>query len=102
MKIGGTNQDDENAKELLAAPPITETDNGKVLGVVEGSINLVTLTAADVGAEPTITTLDVAKGGTGYNTIADTTYTTARYRASALVATETDPTVNGVINWMYE
>lgn len=88
--------------EYITGAPLTDADNGKVLGVVEGSVGLVTLTAADVGAEPTITTLDVAKGGTGYNTIADTTYTTARYRASALAATETDPTVNGVINWMYE
>ena len=47
-------------------------------------------------------TLSVSKGGTGQTSIADTTYTTARYRASALVATETDPTVNGVINWTYE
>lgn len=46
--------------------------------------------------------LSVDKGGTGYNSITDTTYTTARYRASALVTTETDPTINGVINWIYE
>ena len=47
-------------------------------------------------------TLSVEKGGTGYTSITDTTYTTARYRASALVNTETAPTVNGVINWVYE
>lgn len=44
----------------------------------------------------------VTKGGTGYTGIADTTYTTARYRASALFEEETDPTTNGVINWTYK
>ena len=46
--------------------------------------------------------IDVAHGGTGRSTIADTEYTTAKYRASALVTTETDPTDNGVIYWTYE
>ena len=47
-------------------------------------------------------TLSVSKGGTGYTSITDTTYTTARYRASALISTTTAPTTNGVINWVYE
>ena len=46
--------------------------------------------------------LDVEHGGTGYNSIIDTTYSAARYRASALVRTETYPYDNGVINWVYE
>ena len=46
--------------------------------------------------------IDVAHGGTGRSTIADTEYTTAKYRASALVTTEADPTDNGVIYWTYE
>lgn len=46
--------------------------------------------------------LPVSNGGTGYRTIADSVYATPRYRASALVSTETVPTTNGVINWMYE
>lgn len=47
-------------------------------------------------------TMPVTSGGTGYTTIEDTTYTTARYRASALVNAETNPSTNGVINWTYE
>lgn len=47
-------------------------------------------------------TLGVGYGGTGYYTIVDNTYTVARYRASALVSTETIPYDNGVINWVYE
>ena len=47
-------------------------------------------------------TIGVAYGGTGYTSIEDTTYTTARYRASALYSSETTPTTNGVINWTYE
>lgn len=47
-------------------------------------------------------TLAVARGGTGVTSHTDTTYTTARYRASALTSTATNPTVNGVINWWYE
>lgn len=46
--------------------------------------------------------IDVAHGGTGRSTIADTEYRTAKYRASSLVSTETNPTENGVICWVYE
>lgn len=46
--------------------------------------------------------VQVDKGGTGVTSHADTTYTTARYRASALVSAETNPSTNGVINWTYE
>ena len=48
------------------------------------------------------TIISVSNGGTGYNTITDTTYTTARYRASSLNSSETTPTENGVIAWTYE
>lgn len=44
----------------------------------------------------------IDKGGTGYTSITDTKYTTARYRASSLHSTETNPSVNGVIAWTYE
>lgn len=49
-------------------------------------------------------TLGVIRGGTGYTSLTDTTYTTARYRGSALYAAANivDPTINGVINWAYE
>jgi hypothetical protein len=46
--------------------------------------------------------LDVERGGTGYDSIVDTEYTTTRYRASALVSTEATPDYNGTINWTYE
>ena len=46
--------------------------------------------------------LDIANGGTGYNTITDTIYSTARYRASSLNSSEKTPTINGVIAWTYE
>ena len=46
--------------------------------------------------------IPVAHGGTGVTSHADTTYTTARYRASSLNSTETTPAVNGVISWTYE
>lgn len=44
----------------------------------------------------------VSQGGTGYTSIEDTTYTTARYRASSLHSIETTPTTNGVIAWTLE
>ena len=44
----------------------------------------------------------VERGGTGQTSIVDTTYVEPRYRASALVNTETTPTENGVITWVYE
>ena len=46
--------------------------------------------------------IDVAHGGTGRSTIADTEYTTAKYRASALVPKKAYPIYNGVIYWVYE
>ena len=79
---------------------------------VNGQTGTVVLTADDVGAAATshnhaasnITsgTLSVARGGTGYSSTTDTTYTTARYRASSLNASETTPSANGVICWTYE
>lgn len=44
----------------------------------------------------------VDRGGTGYSTMVDTIYTTARYRASTLHSTETAPAFNGAIAWTYE
>lgn len=66
-------------------------------GLLWKVVNMTKPDAADLNG-----TLPVVNGGTGYNTFADSTYTTARYRASALYSTETAPTVNGVINWTYE
>jgi hypothetical protein len=55
----------------------------------------------DAGA---ITTgiLAIERGGTGQTSLADTTYTTARYRASSLHSTTAPPTTNGAIAWQYE
>lgn len=47
-------------------------------------------------------TVSVSNGGTGYTSITDTTYTTARYRASSLNSSDTTPSSNGVIAWTYE
>lgn len=44
----------------------------------------------------------VARGGTGYSSIVDTTYTTSRYRASSLHSADTTPGSNGTITWKYE
>lgn len=44
----------------------------------------------------------VNKGGTGKDSISDTIYTESRYRASALFPADTNPTINGVINWTYK
>ena len=46
--------------------------------------------------------LSVENGGTGYGSIVDNSYSTPRYRASALVSYESYPYYNGVINWVYE
>lgn len=46
--------------------------------------------------------LPLTRGGTGYSSIADTAYTTARYRASSLHSSETNPKTNGTICWTYE
>lgn len=44
----------------------------------------------------------VNNGGTGNDSISDTRYTEPRYRASALFPADTNPTINGVINWTYK
>ena len=46
--------------------------------------------------------IPVAQGGTGRSTVADTEYTVIKYRGSALVTAETNPTENGTICWTYE
>ena len=46
--------------------------------------------------------LPVSNGGTGCDSLADTTYITARYRGSSLNSTETNPSINGTISWTYE
>ena len=69
---------------------VTATDsNGNTVSLLNSTINSDTI-------------VSVSNGGTGYNTITDTTYTTARYRASSLNSSETTPTTNGVIAWTYE
>ena len=69
---------------------VTATDsNGNTVSLLNSTINSDTI-------------VSVSNGGTGYNTITDTTYTTARYRASSLNSSETTPTENGVIAWTYE
>ena len=90
----------------VGAVPTSRTVNGKALSAD------ITLSAADVGAaasshshgagDITSGVLAVANGGTGYSSITDSSYSTARYRASALFAAETTPTTNGVIHWTYE
>ena len=46
--------------------------------------------------------IPIERGGTGHTSVSDDVYTDARYRASALVETDTTPTTNGVINWTYK
>lgn len=81
-----------NASWLGANKPIRVTYNG-TFWIAE----ITKPSAADMSG-----TLGVSNGGTGYTSIVDTTYTTARYRASGLFSTETNPTDNGVICWTYE
>lgn len=47
-------------------------------------------------------TLPVTRGGTGVTGVGGTDYTTTRFRGSQLRSAETNPTVNGTINWTYE
>ena len=60
------------------------------------------LTANNVNALPNNEVVSVSLGGTGYNTIVDTTYTTPRYRASTLRSSSATPSYNGTINWIYQ
>lgn len=59
--------------------------------------NMAQPVATDLGG-----TLAIGKGGTGKTSYADTSYTSVRYRGTALYNTDTDPTTNGVINWTYK
>lgn len=98
----------DTATKLAASKTITLS--GDVSGSVsfDGSENAtLTATVADSSHNHSATnitsgTLAVDRGGTGYTTLTDTTYTTARYRGSSLHSATTTPTVNGVIAWQYE
>ena len=97
--IVGGGSDDSNRKNIhtldwngnaVFSGDVTATDsNGNTVSLLNSTINSDTI-------------VSVSNGGTGYNTITDITYTTARYRASSLNSSETTPTINGVIAWTYE
>ena len=91
--ISTSNSIGNSSNWLSVGRPLLMVYDGTLWKVV----NMTKPDAADLNG-----TLPVVNGGTGYNTFADSTYTAARYRASALYNTETAPTVNGVINWTYE
>lgn len=78
---------------LVADTPITLMYNGDCW---------ITVDMPRTSAQYLYGTVPVANGGTGQTSITDTTYTTARYRASSLHSSETNPTTNGVICWTYE
>lgn len=69
------------------------------------------LGAGDVGAaaashshsasDITSGTLSTTRGGTGVTSVGGTDYTTVRFRGSGLRTADTNPTVNGTINWTY-
>lgn len=46
-------------------------------------------------------TLQVLRGGTGVTSVGGTDYTTTRFRGSQLCSADTNPTINGTINWTY-
>ena len=86
---------------LSTAPKTILDSSGKFsasggMVIAAGDISSGTLSSSRLPTVP------VSKGGTGYTSITDTTYTTARYRASALSATDATPTTNGTIIWFYE
>ena len=97
--IVGGGIDDSNRKNIhtldwegnaVFSGDVVATDsNGNAVSLLNSTINSDTI-------------VSVSNGGTGYNTITDITYTTARYRASSLNSSETTPTINGVIAWTYE
>lgn len=78
---------------LVAGYPLLMVYDGTLWKVV----NMTKPTAQDLNG-----TVSVSNGGTGYTSITDTTYTTARYRASSLNSSDTTPSSNGVIAWTYE
>ena len=84
----------DTAIKLITARPFLVNLSNTTTGYFDGGQDM-----SNIGVT---STLAVWNGGTGYSSIADTTYTTARYRASALVSAETNPSINGVINWTYE
>lgn len=50
LKVGGTGQDDPEAKDVIAVPSVSAADNGKFLQVVEGAWAAVALTdVSEVG-----------------------------------------------------
>ena len=80
------------AVTVREVPLHTANDDGKYLRISNGLATWVD--------NPEI--LPVENGGTGYSSIEDTTYVTARYRASSLHSAETTPSTNGIICWIYE
>lgn len=92
--------------ETVGYEVVTGSGSVAPLGVAYGGTGATTAANArtnlGLGSVATESTVPISKGGTGATTIVDTTYTTARYRASSLHSSTTSPTQNGVIAWTYE
>ena len=85
----------DNVKQYSASnpPPYPVTS-------VNGHTGAVTVTASDVGAATT-NDIHTAINRTNAVNVANSNYTTYMARGEALFSTETTPTVNGCIAWVY-
>lgn len=89
-------------KQIVSTPTAGTAVGSTKKPIYINSNGVPTACSYSIGAVASESVVPVAKGGTGYTTIEDTTYTTARYRASSLHSSETTPSTNGVIAWTYE
>lgn len=53
-------------------------------------------------AENMTVPISIQNGGTGVSSVGGTDYSTTRFRGSQLRSTDTNPTINGTINWTYK
>ena len=80
----------------------TEAAARTSLGITPSNIGAAASSHNHTTSDITSGTLAIARGGTGVTAVGGTDYTTTRFRGSQLRNAETNPTVNGTINWTYE
>lgn len=94
----GTSNFSGNFSDLSGTPSLVNSFNGRTGTITPQNGDY---TAAQVGADPTGTAADLLNRTNAVN-VANTSYTTYMARGVSLNKSETNPTVNGTIAWMYE
>ena len=112
MRLNYNSSTNQIFLDVYYAPSNYNRTSVQLVNFPNYTCNVESLTIQAVDASPsgetTVLTTNVSGifpveiGGTGVSSVGGTDYTTTRFRGSQLVDSDTNPTINGTINWTYE